>query len=281
MTQDKPTTSLATPLRLADEYLLYPGKDGHWRLYGPEDAILRIQADPDLVARAQEVLSRSISPAAISAGTTDPALRDLLDQFVAQGVTRPQESALPSPPPTVLVLGTSILTDSVVRVLRDSSLNVELQDAANPAIAAAVVCADRLPDAYWLELDARFAQSGIPWHTCYHEAGKFFAGPLCIPGKSAGYADCRARRLAAASHPEELLDLWAYLDSDPALPVPEQPASVPSFIAGLLVADVVRVLQGKTAASAGFQLEIDPESLQITRHPVLPLPAGLMPAVTP
>ena len=178
--------------------------------------------------------------------------------------------------PAVLVLGTSILAEHVARLLKDSSAEVVWEDAPGYTVSAAVACADWLPDPHWLELDARFMQSGIPWHMCYHEAGRFFAGPLAIPGRSPSYAECRARRLAASSHPEELLDIWAYLNTNPELPPPEHPPSVLSLIAGIMVTDVMRVLSGKEAVSAGFQLEIDPESLQIIRHPVLRLPQGLM-----
>ena len=48
MTHESAETLPAGRLRLADGYLLYPGRDGYWRLHGPEDTILRIHADPAL-----------------------------------------------------------------------------------------------------------------------------------------------------------------------------------------------------------------------------------------
>ena len=273
MTHESAETLSAGRLRLADGYLLYPGRDGYWRLHGPGDTILRIQADPDLVARVNDILSgRASGPLASNESSS---LQEILEQFVAQGVVKRQ---VDSPPlrSTVLVLGASILAERVARLLKDSSAEVVREDPSGCAVSAAVACADWLPDSHWLELDARFMQSGIPWHMCYYEAGRFFAGPLAIPGKTPSYAECRARRLAAASYPEELLDIWAYLNTNPELPPPEHPSSVLSLIAGIMVTDVMRVLSGKEAVATSFQLEIDPESLQIIRHPVLRLPQGLM-----
>ena len=273
MTHESAETLSAGRLRLADGYLLYPGRDGYWRLHGPGDTILRIQADPDLVARVNDILSGKAS--GLLASNESSSLQEILEQFVAQGVVKRR---MDSPPlrSTVLVLGASILAERVARLLKDSSAEVVREGPSGCAVSAAVACADWLPDSHWLELDARFMQSGIPWHMCYYEAGRFFAGPLAIPGKTPSYAECRARRLAAASHPEELLDIWAYLNTNPELPPPEHPSSVLSLIAGIMVTDVMRVLSGKEAVAASFQLEIDPESLQIIRHPVLRLPQGLM-----
>lgn len=273
MTHGNADTLSAGRLRLADGYLLYPGSDGYWRLHGPEDTILRIQADPDLIAQVNDILSGRASY--LSASNENSALGEILEQFVAQGVVKRQAD---SPPlrPAVLVLGASILAEHVARLLKDSSAEVVREDAPGCAVSAAVVCEDWLPDPHWLELDARFMQSGIPWHMCYQEAGKFFAGPLAIRGKTPSYADCRARRLAASSHPEELLCLWSYLGANPGLPPPNHSPGVLSLIAGIMVTDVMRVLNGNEAVAASFQLEIDPESLQIIRHPVLRLPRGLM-----
>ena len=258
---------------MADGYLLYPGEDGYWRLHGPEDTILRIQADPDLVAQVNSILSGGASD--LPASDESSSLHEILEQFVAQGVA---ERQVDSPPlrPAVLVLGASILAEHVARLLKDSSAEVVREDVPGGTVSAAVACADWLPDSNWLELDARFIRSGIPWHMCYHEAGRFYAGPLAIPGRTPSYAECRARRLAASSYPEELLGLWAYLNANPELAPPEHSPGVLSLIAGIMVTDVMRVLNGKEAVAAGFQLEIDPESLQIIRHPVLRLPQGLM-----
>ena len=273
MPPESAETSPDNRLRLADGHLLYRGEDGYWRLHGPEDTILRIQADPDLIAQVNDILSGRASD--LLASNESSPLREILEQFVAQGVVKRQ---VDSPPlrPSVLVLGSSILAERVARLLEDSCAEVVREDTSDCKFSAAVVCADWLPDHHWLELDARFLRSGIPWHMCYQEAGRFFAGPLAIPGMTPSYADCRARRLAASSHPEELLGLWAYLDASLGLPPPDYSPGILSLVAGLLVTDLMRVLNGKEAVAARFQLEIDPESLHIIRHPVLRLPQGLM-----
>ncbi|HBL28779.1 MAG TPA: hypothetical protein DD490_18245, partial [Acidobacteria bacterium] len=65
---------------------------------------------------------------------------------------------------------------------------------------------------------------------------RFHLGPLAIPGRTAGYADVRARRLAAARHPAELEAWWRHLDGGrdvPAVPWPE-PAALAALAAALL-----------------------------------------------
>jgi hypothetical protein len=47
---------------------------------------------------------------------------------------------------------------------------------------------------------------------------------------------------------------------------------VASVLAGLLAADALAVLAGRTAPSEGHQVELDASTLVVRRHPVLPLP---------
>jgi hypothetical protein len=73
--------------------------------------------------------------------------------------------------------------------------------------------------------------------------------------------------------PEELLGYWAYLDTEAELPpVPWPDAAVAAVIAGLIAADVAAYLATGAPAAEHRQLEVDPATLAVVPHPVLPLP---------
>lgn len=134
-------------------------------------------------------------------------------------------------------------------------------------------CAGWLPDERWREVDRWCTAARKPWHMSYAEGTAFFVGPISLPGRTATYADTRARRIAAAGNPEELLSFWAYLDRERGLsPVPWPPEGGANLVAGLLAGDVLACLAGRPVPSVGFQLYVDPLSASICRHPVLPLP---------
>jgi len=140
---------------------------------------------------------------------------------------------------------------------------------------AAVSCTGWLPDAHWQRIDRWCLAAGVAWHRCYSEGGRFHVGPLLVPERTAGYADTRARRLAAARLPDELRGLWAYLDAGgPMPPVPWPDPGGVAVVAGMLVADVLAHLSGRPVPGGDQQLEVDPATLGVTRHAVLPLPRG-------
>lgn len=146
-----------------------------------------------------------------------------------------------------------------------------------PAVAAAdvvVTCAGWLPDGLWSRIDRWCHTAAVPWHMSYLEGTCVYAGPFALPGSTAGYADTRGRRLAAAGSPDELLEHWAHLDETGGRgDVPWPAPGAVAVTAGLIVADVLAVLDGNAPPSAGHQLAIDPHSMLVRRHPVLPLPA--------
>lgn len=142
-----------------------------------------------------------------------------------------------------------------------------------------VCCAGWLPDAHFQARDAWCAEQGVAWHGLYAEGSRFHLGPFWLPDdpSTVRYADARARRLAADAHPDGLEAYWSYLDSGLYVPpfTPPNPAEA-ALLAGALAADILAWSAGSTPPSHGHQLAYDRSGGHWRRHPVLPVPRGLM-----
>ncbi len=278
---------------LAPGHLMYSGVDGVWRCALPDDRFLRLRGPEAVMRHARSVLhghgGERPGPAAGAAeagldavDASGPSAR-LLEPFYAgleaRGlvVNGPPGGADILPARTVLVEGDGNPVAAMVAGLLQARVTVvegrlELETPGAMAEADVVIsCAGWLPDARWLEVDRWCARAGVAWHRCHVEGTRVELGPMLIPGRTATYADTRARRLAASRVPDELRALWAYLDAAeglPAVPWPDQ-GGVP-IVAGLLVADVLAYLSGKPVPSLDHRLSV--AAPEITRHPVLPLP---------
>jgi hypothetical protein len=260
--------------RLRDGWHLFAGPGESWMLLSPEERFLRLKSEPALAAR----LARRLAGEEIE---EDAGLRVLLDRFGEQGLlARPMPRQAPR---RVAVRGGGPVADEVARLLGESAgLRVErIGTGELPAVAdladLVIACAGWLPDADWLRLDAWAAARGIAWHGCHAEGLRFYLGPLAIPGRTAGYADVRARRLAAARLPAELEAYWAYLDGGHGVPpVPWPGAGAVAAMAGALVEDALAWLAGRPAPSEGYQVAFDPARWHWHRHPVLPVPRDLL-----
>ncbi|WP_158581545.1 hypothetical protein [Actinomadura spongiicola] len=167
----------------------------------------------------------------------------------------------------------SLLTRTGVTVRRGTER--DLADEA-PELAVLVACAAWLPDRRWTELDARCLEAGLPWHRGHAEGRRWYTGPFRTGPGDVGYADTRVRRLAASPWPAELAAYWRWLD-DGGSPQPDPADALGAAMAAALIAvDVRSWLCGEAPPGRGAQLGVDPATGQVSRHPVLPVPAGLM-----
>lgn len=262
-------------LRLAPGHHLYRIEDGSWNAASPGDRFLRLRVDDPEFERFVAGINGTLPAGAEDSAETHAQYAATL---APHGLLAPP-AASPVLPRTasVLVAGAdtpvgphlvSLLLGEVQ--VRTGRLDAEAVEQADAVIA----CAGWLPDSAWRELDERCARSGTPWHRTHIEGTRLFAGPFTIPGRSPGYRDHRGRRLAAADAPDTLLDHWTYLDTDAPKPPPPWPGPGPvAVLAGHVVADVLAHLDGAEPPGAHEEVEIDPVTLQVLRHPVLPLPA--------
>jgi hypothetical protein len=262
-------------LRLVDGCHLYPGPDGVWRYYLPGGEFVRISAPAAMLSQAQRLL-HGASPEP-EAGADVEGLGAFLDALCERGV-------LAEPPPsgpersvrTVHVDGDNPIGHAVADLL-GAQVKVTVGTADEAAVAAAdavVSCAGWLPDAAWQRLDGWCARHGRPWHMVYAEGTTWYLGPMSVPGRTAGYRDVRARRLAACGVADELTAYWAYLDvTTAAPPVPWPSPAEAAVVAGLLATDVLAYRDRGTPAADGVQLAVHLAGGRVERHAVLPLPA--------
>jgi hypothetical protein len=273
------TSSHNRSVRIAPGHHLYPARDGSWRCYGPGDRFIRLRAAAHLMGDLRRVLHRASGvDEVVDDVDTTAQLDSLIAAFAAQGLidTGAGSRRRAAVSGAVHVEGDNPIGRLVVDVLGTDAAVVHgpINEAAVARSDFVIACAGWLPDARWMCIDRWCSEHAVPWSMCYAEGLAFFVGPCSVPGVTASYTDTRARRLAAAGFPDELLAYWAYLDAGRELPpVPWPSRGGAAVIAGLLAADLFAFLSGAAPFAAGYQLEVDPSDLSIRRHPVLPLPS--------
>lgn len=270
-------TPVPEPVALAAGHHLYPGPDGYWRIYRPGGRFLKLDVADSLVQRLELAL-HGATPA-----DDHGAFAELLGALEQEGllVSAAPDSGRLLDDRVVLVEG-----DNPIARLTAGLLGAHVTVVPGPidqhlidGVDLLISCAGWLPDARWQEVDRWCAERDVPWHMCYAEGLLLYVGPLSIPGRTASYADTRARRLAAAGLPDELRAYWRHLDQAASSLAIEWPwPGSAALAAGLLVTDALAFLAGRPIPSEGCQLCVDPSEPSIRRHPVLPLPALAAPS---
>jgi hypothetical protein len=277
-------------MKLAAGNHLYPYPDGTWRAAGPGDVFLRVAGPPEVVANLRDrLLADHGGVPATGPGDATDAVAPLAEALRDHGVLvdGPIPAAATRRSPRLHVDGDGPVA-RLVAELAGGWAEVRqgpLDEAAVRDADVVMACAGWLPDAAWRRAQAWCERHGTAWTRCHAEGLSLLAGPLTVPGRSAGYADVRGRRLAAADTPDELLALWAWLDRPGTdhPPVAWPARGVIAVAAGLLLGEVERWWAADGLPDVDVQWEISPDGV-VTRHPVLPLPLVAAPvtaAATP
>ncbi|WP_030455407.1 hypothetical protein [Herbidospora cretacea] len=193
---------------------------------------------------------------------------DLAEVFAEEGVLEPVPARRPG---VVALTGDGPLFEAVGHLLGRAGLACGEED-----VAVRVAVAPWPRDDLFRRLAAEARETGTALHFGFAEGRRWYAGPFWTGPATACYEDLRLRRLAASPWPEELAAYWAWLDSGGA---PEPGAALllgADVAAALIVADVWAYLHGEDAPGTGVQAGFDPATGLLNRHPVLPVPAGLM-----
>jgi ribosomal protein S12 methylthiotransferase accessory factor len=266
------------PVTLAAGHHLYPGPDGSWRVSQPDGRFLRVDAPDSLLRRLASVLEATapVEPLAAEA-PDDEAFAELLDTLERRGllVGAVPDDGGPPDDHVVVIEGGNPVAQLTADLLAEHATMVHgpVDRRGLAGVDLLISCAGWLPDARWQEVDRWCWEQDVPWHRCYAEGLLLYVGPLSLPGRTARYADTRARQLAAAGLPDELLAYWKYLDGAAGLPAVRWPSpGSAALVAGLLVTDALACLARRPIPSEGYQLCVDPSQPSIRRHPVLPLP---------
>lgn len=304
MITTEPTTTVAL---FAGRYALAPGyhllpSDRGWLLYRPDGLFAGLRVKPELPAAVVELLfeeSPALQPASeIDESELEEFVQILLDQGVLETRAEAPSTGTDTSTRTVgpiAVEGEGPIATLLSRLLREGGLEVRTGSAAPSSSPAdsllqaslpkvLVCCAGWLPDTRFAARDAWCAEHGIAWHGMYAEGCRFHLGPFWLPDdpRTVRYADARARRLAADAHPDGLETYWRYLDAGRRVPPPREtsPAEA-ALVAGALADDLLAWADGRRAPSHGHQLALDRTDGTWRRHPVLPVPRGLMTEAVP
>ncbi|GAA5044754.1 hypothetical protein HNP84_004702 [Thermocatellispora tengchongensis] len=251
------------PVRWAAGTTFVPTPDG-WLVHGPDEDFMVLEVPARDREAVADLIAGRIGADAALARVPDAA--DLIAELAV-----PRQEAV-----EVLLVGDGPLLAPLSRCLDRAGLIVRHGAAPDAATRVMVACAEHLPDAAWRELDSRCRELGVAWHRGHAEGRRWYAGPFTPPSGEPGYEDVRLRRLAACPWPDELAAYWAFLDAGGRPATPPDPAGA-EVAAALIAADVRAWADGAEPPSgAGNQVGIDLVAGEIRRHPVLPVPRGLM-----
>ncbi|MDA8015987.1 MAG: hypothetical protein MPN21_00965 [Thermoanaerobaculia bacterium] len=275
-----PGASELERLQLVPGHHLVPSSEG-WLLYPPDGHAFRLNVDGEVMKNVADVLDGKGT-----AGEIPTAARDVLERFVARGFAEvAAQSSQPALELRVCVVGSGPIAEALHTLLETTGLPEPSRAGAGELPAQSVTtdlvvtCAGWLPDAHWQRVHAWCREQEVAWHGCHAEGDHFYLGPYWSPNDPAtpSYRDVRDRRLAADPHPDGLEAYWRYVDRGEGVPpVPWPDAGRVAVIAGALASDLLAVARGERPPSHGHQLALDPATGTWRRHPVLPVPRGLM-----
>lgn len=257
---------------LAPGYHLYGTSGGEWRYRAPGDVFVKINGNPELLAHLlqQELSGNSKDPS----GVEPVGLTALASALADRGVLVAADAVQAHPRSArVHIDGENSIADQLERFLDVACVKRgTLSRAAVIESDVVITCADWLPDSSWLEIDEWCRSTGTAWHMSYFEDTCLAIGPPTFANDDPRYADTRARRLAAAPHPDELVEHWRYLESDAPSPRTAVSAALAAVAAGTIAHDIHCILNGEPVAGRGFQRVLHFDTGQISLHPVLALP---------
>ncbi|GAA0957130.1 hypothetical protein [Actinocorallia libanotica] len=201
---------------------------------------------------------------------------ELFEVFTEEGVLASAGEPRPGP---VGVSGDGPLAAQLTDLLERLGLEVlrgAEEDLLERKPLALVSAAAWLPDRRWSELEPQVVAAGVPWHRGYAEGRRWYVGPFWTQPGDSGHADVRIRRLAASAWPEQLAAHWRWLDEG-GRPEPDPAGAVgAAAAAAFLAADLWTWRAGGRPTGRNVQVGIDLADGAVRRHPVLPVPAGLM-----
>lgn len=114
----------------------------------------------------------------------------------------------------------------------------------------------------------------IKWTQFHLDQGRGWLGPFIVPSFTSDYRDVLGRRLTAMRDPDYFKALTSpLLRRNPYLP-PDQ--ELVWMLSSFLI-DIERWLAGASTITKWYEVEADPVSLKLVRHPVLPLPHKKLP----
>lgn len=271
-----------------------PLPDGHTLLVTPTRRIFRVQASAASVAEILRRCDGQLTLDEVANTTSDPpawekVLRTLQEERAlradsmsddGQDWVRFDYARWPErlETTTVLAFGDCSLLKVLLRSVVPAALRLQVTSREraiastrrrNPHDLVLLSVRDRFDYEDLISLNDLGDQTGVRWSQFHVEQGRGWIGPAVIPGKTPDYRDLLGRRLAAA----EDRAVFRALMSPPffgARHMPPEPELV--WMLSLLVVDITRWVAGAPCRSFLHEVEVDPVSLSVSAHPILPLP---------
>ncbi len=278
-----PDSTVADRLQLRPGTCLLTAPDGSLVILDGREDPARIELDERDVRLAVDVLTGREPRLAAEQAHAPEDVDAVVKACVAEGLAVASVAAPPAP--AVTVLGTGVLAQWCAELLAADDTGAVQHVDCPPERAADIVggaatggvylcCADLLPDSAWRAVDQAARRSGASWLPVHGEFDQLAAGPLCTAEPDAlGYADLRFRRLAAALAPRELRACWESWEQGTALVRPAGPSRETVLVAGAHLRRAVRATAAEPDSLHHHQLLVGAD-LTVSRHPVLPAPAG-------
>lgn len=157
---------------LAPGHHLYMTSGGEWRYRAPGDVFVKINADPELLARLQQRKLGGDSGDSLDSANDNPVgLATLSSALIERGVLIDADSTQVSRPfGRVHIDGDNSIADQLKRLLSGASVKRgKLSRAAVEESEVVVTCAEWLPDSRWQEIDDWCRSAGTAWHMSYFE----------------------------------------------------------------------------------------------------------------
>lgn len=251
-------------------HLLARRRDGSgWVLHTPDGAVLEV--DESLAPGTcgpSELSAPAVTAAFTAAGfgaspVSDRELRDVLVRLLGD----PRDRVLAALGDRLTLMGAQVEAVEPVRV--DSVLACP---NPQPHQQVVVACSQYPGTDDWLRWE-RLLPMPSAWMRVSVEGARAYLEPPSTGADGVGHRSVRARRVAASRWPVEQRDLWrgdAVVGSSMLSP------GATELLVELLIADMVEYVQAAPGARLAFARTLrllDLNSLQLTAHPIFPVPA--------
>ena len=260
---------------LADGHQLYPTPDGTWHYLTPDENAVTIGAPAEDLAELDNFLRRSGS-------VLGPGAIEIADALVSRGVLAVPGQVPEIPrPQRVLMDGIGPVADACIApALQGSSAsrgrihycaNRRRRCVVGPRTVGCRCSSSRrvvgtrdLVPPKPNTVATRPRGAGRDLHRTFFDG----IGQRKLPGRLRS-------TLAASRVPDHLQALWNHLAGSEPRPLELEPTAA-AMASALACSDVVAGVHGAPPSHLHHQIRMNPRTLMMTRHPVLPLPGGVL-----
>lgn len=137
-------------------------------------------------------------------------------------------------------------------------------------VCCVIVLTYEMNVALFMQIDTVCERMNVPWVSFHVEQSTGWLGPMIIPGQTANYHDLIVRRLSAFDDPAvfQALITSSHTGNGQWLLTSVELR----WMLSIFFAEIERWMQTSSCQLVGVEVEANPLSLSLIRHPILPLP---------